>query len=201
MGPKFKLRNFRCHASWKGIHGALNLHCSSYISKIVWWLPMFDFGIFCRLLRLMGIYRLGPPSGYLKNVVLSFLPFYLFFLFFIFFFSSLSGAPGHCPPMPPSRYATGSVPLSLWAYLWSEWRHSSDRNRILTWIVTFSIHLEEQLTPFESLCRVKSNNSCSRFKCTYILILGVEWHFASKSILYHNLFHKIIDFSIVFSNW
>ena len=55
MGPKFLLRNFGCHTSWKRIHGALNLHCSSYISKIVWWLPMFDFGILCHLLRLMRI--------------------------------------------------------------------------------------------------------------------------------------------------
>ena len=99
--------------------GALNLHCSYYISKIVWWLPMFDFGIFCHQLRLMGIYRMvAPPSGYLKSFVLTF----LFFLFCFFFFSILhflffplsrgpfsSGAPGHCPPMPPSRYATGHV--------------------------------------------------------------------------------------------
>ena len=56
---------------------------------------------------------MGPPSGYLKSFVLSFLFFPFFsFLFFIFFFPlSLGGpfsyrAPGHCPPMPPSRYAT-----------------------------------------------------------------------------------------------
>ena len=62
MGPKFWLTNFIHHAIWKEhIHGALKLHCSSYISKIVWWLPMFDFGIFCHLLRLMGIYRAGGP--------------------------------------------------------------------------------------------------------------------------------------------
>ena len=57
---------------------------------------MFDFGIFCHLLRLMGLYRVGAPSGYLKSIVLSFsfLPFFLFrFRFFIFFFVSLSVAP------------------------------------------------------------------------------------------------------------
>ena len=61
LGPLYLLRNFRCHASSKRIHGALNLHCSSHISKIVWWLPISDFGIFCHLLRLMGIYRVGAP--------------------------------------------------------------------------------------------------------------------------------------------
>ena len=111
---KFKLRNFRCHVSWKRIKGALNLYCSS--SKIVWWLPIFDFGIFCHLLRLMGIYRVGAPSGYLKSFALSFLffpfSFSFSFLFFVFFFFLAlggplnSGAPGHRPPMPPSCYAT-----------------------------------------------------------------------------------------------
>ena len=62
----------------------------------------------------------GPPSGYLKSFLLSFL-FFLFFFFLLFFFCflyfhfllSLGGGglklwgPGHCPPMPPSRYATG----------------------------------------------------------------------------------------------
>ena len=104
MGPKFKLRSFKCHVSWKRIHGALNLHCSSYISKIVWWLPMFDFGIFCHLLRLMGIFFF-------------FFFFFFFFLFFILFFPLSrgpfsSGAPGHCPPMPPSRYATAGSDLT-----------------------------------------------------------------------------------------
>ena len=74
MGPKFWLTNFRHHAIRKEhIHGALKLHCSSYISKIVWWLPMFDFGIFCHLLRLMGIYRAGAPSGCLKKKSLLYL--------------------------------------------------------------------------------------------------------------------------------
>ena len=81
----------RCLASWKRIHGALILHCSS--SKIVWWLPMFDFGIFCHLLTLMGIYQVVSQSGYLKSFIFSFLSSPFFFLFFIFFFISLSGAP------------------------------------------------------------------------------------------------------------
>ena len=70
---------------------------------------MFDFGISVIYLDSLGYIGWGPPSGYLKSFVLS-------FLFFIVFclgaplapgpFSS--GAPGHCPPMPPSRYATES---------------------------------------------------------------------------------------------
>ena len=78
---------------------ALILHCSSYVSKIVWWLPIFEFGIFSHLLKLMGIHWMGPPSGYLKSSVLSFL-FFMFFLFyssfsvlFIYFFLSLSQGP------------------------------------------------------------------------------------------------------------
>ena len=80
---------------------------------------MFDFAIFCHLLELMAYIEWRPPCGYLKSFVLSFLFFlffpFLFFIFiFIFLFLSLSlsgfplapGAPGHCPPMPPSRYAT-----------------------------------------------------------------------------------------------
>ena len=122
MGPKFKLRNFICHASWKRIHGALILHCSVYISKIVWWLPMFDFGIFCHLLKLMRILN-GAPSGYLKSFdVLSF-PFFLCFcfcfcflpfLFFIFIvcLSGASLAPGPldivqpCHPVATPLFAT-----------------------------------------------------------------------------------------------
>ena len=93
---------------------------------------MYDFGIFCHLLRLMGIYRVEPPSGYLKSVVLSLslclclsvclsvslslslsVSFIFFLSFFFFFCLSFggpfsSGAPGYCPPMPPSRYATGT---------------------------------------------------------------------------------------------
>ena len=96
MGPKFKLRNFRCHASWKRIHGALNLHSSSYISKIVWGLPMFDFGILCHLLRLMGIYWVGPPVRVFEKLrsLFFFLLHFCFFLFFSSFSFFLSlGAP------------------------------------------------------------------------------------------------------------
>ena len=85
-------------------------------SKIAWWLPMFDFVIFCHLLRLMGIYREGAPVRIFEKFRSLFSPFSFFFsfMFFIFhFFLSLSfrgpfssGAPGLCPPMPPSHYAT-----------------------------------------------------------------------------------------------
>ena len=79
---------------------------------------MFDFGIFCYLLRLMGIYRMGPVRVFEKfRSLFSFLLFIFFFFtilhfFFFFFFFTLggpfsSGAPGHRPHMPPSRYATG----------------------------------------------------------------------------------------------
>ena len=81
-------------------HEAPILHISSHISKIVWWLPMFDFGIFCHLFRLMGIYQVGASSGYLKSFVPSFLFFLFSFLssfsfsfFFSFFFLSLSRGP------------------------------------------------------------------------------------------------------------
>ena len=53
------------------------------------------FGIFCHVLRLMGIYRVGALFGYLK----SFVPSFLFFLFFppfflrFFFFCLFLGAP------------------------------------------------------------------------------------------------------------
>ena len=76
---------------------------------------MFDFGIFCNLLRLMGIYLVqGSPSGYLKIFVLfSFIPF-LFYTFSLSLWGPFSsGAPGHCPPMPPSRCATACTPLKI----------------------------------------------------------------------------------------
>ena len=78
---------------------------------------MFDFGIFCHLRRLMGIYWVRAPVWVLKSFVLSFS--FLHFLFDFLFYSSFvclslslggpfsSGAPGHCPTMPPSAYATG----------------------------------------------------------------------------------------------
>ena len=118
MGPKFKLRNFICHASWKRIHRALILHCSVYISKIVWWLPMFDFGIFCHLLKLKRIYRMGPRPGIWKVsfslFLSSFFFFFLPFLFFIFIvcLSGASLAPGPldivqpCHPVATPLFAT-----------------------------------------------------------------------------------------------
>ena len=102
--------------------GALICKFSSYILKIVWWLPMFDFGIFCHVLRLMGIYRVRAPVRVFEK--LCFLFSFLFFFLFVFhssFYFCLSlfrgpfssGAPGHCPPMPPSRYATALCYISF----------------------------------------------------------------------------------------
>ena len=123
VGPKFQLGNFRCHASRKRIHGALNLHCSSYISKIVWWYQCLISVFSVIYLRLMGLYRVGAPVRVFEKFR-SLSLFFLFFLSFSYFFSILhflfslslggpfsSGAPGHCPPMPPSRYATGQLAL------------------------------------------------------------------------------------------
>ena len=85
---------------------------------IVWWLPMFDFGIFWHLPRLMGIYRVSAPVWVFEkfcsvSLFFSFLPFLFFFSLFFFFFWSLSlggpfssGTHRHCPPMLPSCYAT-----------------------------------------------------------------------------------------------
>ena len=74
------------------------------------------FWYFCHLLGLTGIYRVGAPVWTFETFRSLFLPFPFFlFDFFPFFFLSLplgpcsSGAPGHCPPMPPSRYATDAV--------------------------------------------------------------------------------------------
>ena len=137
---------------------ALILHCSAYISKIVWgcraslnhslfvivwsfWERRKKKGIKrlcedyrCLILIFSVIYLdsrgyigWGPRLWrYLKSFVLFFssLPFPFPFLFFlIFHFLSLfvclsrgpfnSGAPGHRPPMPPSRYATGWVTFQL----------------------------------------------------------------------------------------
>ena len=96
--PNFNWEILDDSASWKKSHKAPIPHFSSHLSKIVWWLPMFDFCIFCHLLRLMGrgyielLYRVGAPSEYLKSFVpfffssSSFLPFLFFsFLFFICF--------------------------------------------------------------------------------------------------------------------
>ena len=115
---------------------------------------MFDFGTFCHLLRLLGIYRMGTLVWVFEQFrpLFSFLSF-LFFLFFSFFFSFFfsilhflfflslslsgapfsSGAPGHCPPMPPSRYATDhDVPFQTYSSdltfnitFWHTLRHSA----------------------------------------------------------------------------
>ena len=81
---------------------------------------MLDFGIFCYLLKLMGIYRGGGPFRVFEKFcsLFPFLYFPFFFLTILYiyiyiyiFFFTLGGpfssvAPGHRPPMPPSRYAT-----------------------------------------------------------------------------------------------
>ena len=120
MGPKSLLRNFRSHASWKIIHGAPNLHCSYNISKIVWWFSMLILIFSVIYVDSRGYIGWGPRSGIWKvsfSLFFYFLPFLFFFPFFFsilhfLFFPRLSGGPfssgvpGHCPPMPPSRYAT-----------------------------------------------------------------------------------------------
>ena len=118
MGPKFKLRNFTCYASWKRIHSALNLHCSSYISRIVWWLPMFDFGIFCHLLRLMGIYWVGAPVRvFEKFCSLFFLPFFFFYSsFFYSLFFPLSRGPLLAPGPLDIVHPCHPVATPLWRW-------------------------------------------------------------------------------------
>ena len=95
-------------------------HCSSHISKIVWWLPKFDLGISFIYSDSWDISDGSPFQVFIKfnslfSFLLSLFPFlffsFLFFSFLFFSFLSLlgplsSGAPGHCPPMSPSRYAT-----------------------------------------------------------------------------------------------
>ena len=130
IGPNFLSRNFRCHANWNRIQRALILHCSSDISKIVWWLqflffilvvsviylnswgyigwgPVWVFETF-RVLSLSLSLSLSLPLSLSLSLSLSL----LFSFSFSFFCLSLggpfsSGPPGHCPPMPPSRYTTG----------------------------------------------------------------------------------------------
>ena len=68
----------------------------------------------------LGIYQVGAPVfEKFCSLSLSFSFYSIIFFFFFFFFFCLSfggpfssGAPGHCPPMPPSRYATGSVAVA-----------------------------------------------------------------------------------------
>ena len=142
------------------------LHCSSYISKIVWWLPMFDFGIFCHLLRLMGIYRVGTPVRVFEKFrsLFSFLLLYFSFSFFLSFFVSLSlggpfssGAPGHCPPMPPSRYTTACIIVERFSRAGPrgrgrEWATLGEHP--LTWLLSNN-RLEK--VPFVSVLHTSSN--------------------------------------------
>ena len=112
MGPKFKLRNFRCHASCKRKHRALNLHCSSYISNLCNDYQCLILVFSVTYVDSWGYIGHGPRPGIWKiSFSLSFPSFFLFYSSFSFFPLSLggpfsSGAPGHCPTMPPSRYAT-----------------------------------------------------------------------------------------------
>ena len=73
---------------------------------------MYDFGIFSHLLGLwvyIGCVVLSFVFCFCLCLFLFSFPFFLFFLFFVFCLSLggpfNSGAPGHCPAMPPSRYA------------------------------------------------------------------------------------------------
>ena len=96
MGPKFSLRDFRCHQIWKRIQGTLILHCS--------FRPIFqrlcnDYQ--CLILAFSVIYLesrgyigWGHPSGYLKSFVLSFLFFSSFFLSILHFLFFLSFSRG-----------------------------------------------------------------------------------------------------------
>ena len=99
MGPKFKLEKIRCHACWKRIHGGSSISIVPFHAFI--FQRLCDDLYQCLILVFsviyldswgMGIYRVGPPSGYLKSFVLSFL-FYLlfFFLSILYYFPSLSG--------------------------------------------------------------------------------------------------------------
>ena len=121
MGPKFWLRNFRCHASWKRMHGALNLHCSSYISKIVRWLPMFDFGIFCTHGDISG----GAPV----RVFEKFHSLFSFSCLFLFFFSILHFP---FPPLLGAPLAPGPLergPWTLSTHATQLLRHRDERNQ------------------------------------------------------------------------
>ena len=75
----------------------------------------FDFGIFCHLLVHGDILGGDPLPGIWKvsftHFFSSFSSAFLFYSSFSFFVCLSRGplklrAPGHCPPMPPSRYAT-----------------------------------------------------------------------------------------------
>ena len=71
---------------------------------------MFDLGIFCHLLRLMGIYGWGPRPGILK---VSFSLFFSFFLLFFIFSLSLSPSLSLSLPLSLSLSLSLSHSLSL----------------------------------------------------------------------------------------
>ena len=96
-GPQILIEKFRCYASWKRIHGALILHCSVYISKIVWWLKCLILVFSVIYLNSWGYIGWGPVRVFKKfRSLFSFLPFFFSFLFFIFIvcLSGDSLAPG-----------------------------------------------------------------------------------------------------------
>ena len=71
----------------------------SYFNDCVMITNVWFWYFYIIYLRLEGIYRVGPPSGYFKSFVLSFLFFlffffsFLFFIIFFFFLSQSWGAP------------------------------------------------------------------------------------------------------------
>ena len=93
----------------------------------------YFFFLFVVYLDSRGYIGGGRPVWVFKNFrsLFSFLPFPFSFLYFSSFFSSLSlggsfgsGAPGRCPPMPPSRYATAHCQcLFFRAHTTNEWLH------------------------------------------------------------------------------
>ena len=94
-GPKISLSNFRCHASWKRIHGVQILHCSCDDYQFL----ILVFSVI--YLNSWGYIGWGPVRVFEKFHSLSF--FTLFSIFhFIFHFCCLSlggpicsGSPGH----------------------------------------------------------------------------------------------------------
>ena len=115
VGPKFQLRNFRWHASWKKKCIRPKFPIFRLIFQRSW------FWYFLSSTQRHGDISSRAPVRVFEKFRFLF-PFLFFFssfsfLFFIFFFVSFlgplylggpfsSGAPGHCPSMPPSRYAT-----------------------------------------------------------------------------------------------
>ena len=116
-------------------------------------ITMFDFVIFCHVLRLMGIYLMGIPVRVFENFRYHFSFFFFFpFLFFIFlFFSfvSLSGAPltlgpldivHPCHPVATPLHTLTSLSLTdcLMAWSFSQFTKKSHRLAVDTGNLTTS---------------------------------------------------------------